>query len=70
MEIIYIKTEYIKLGQILKLSNLVSNGTEAKFIIKEGFVKVNDKLVLERGRKLYNDDIIIYKNKKYKVKVI
>ena len=33
--------EYIKLGQLLKACSLVSSGSEAKIIIKDGSVKVN-----------------------------
>ena len=35
MEQIYIKDEYIRLGQALKLAGLVGSGVDAKFVIKE-----------------------------------
>ena len=57
MESIKIKDEFIKLGQALKLAGLVDSGVEAKVIIQNGSVKVNNSVCLERGKKLKNDDI-------------
>ena len=62
---IFIRDEFIKLGQALKLSGAVDSGVEAKIYIKDGLVKVNDEKCTERGRKLYEDDIIEFENKKY-----
>ena len=41
MEAIQISDEFIKLGQALKLANLVSSGVEAKIVVQNGEVKVN-----------------------------
>ena len=35
METIYLRDEFIKLGQALKLAGLVSSGVEAKEVIQE-----------------------------------
>ena len=40
---ITIKDEYIKLGQALKLAGLVGSGVDAKFVIQDGQVKVNEE---------------------------
>lgn len=58
--IVKLKEEYIKLGQALKVANLVSNGGEAKFVIGDGLVKVNNEVEIRRGRKLYDGDVIFY----------
>ncbi|OGO84377.1 MAG: RNA-binding protein [Clostridiales bacterium GWE2_32_10] len=58
MEKIYINTESIKLGQLLKLAGIVSSGIEAKILITNGKVKVNNEIVCERGRKIYKGYII------------
>ena len=50
MEQIYIKDEYIRLGQALKLAGLVGSGVDAKFVIKEGLVFLNGEKVYERGK--------------------
>ena len=48
-----IHTEYIKLADLLKFANVVSSGSDAKYIILEGKVKLNGETVLQRGRKIY-----------------
>ena len=62
MEIIKLREDYIKLGQALKVAGLVSSGVEAKHIILEGLVKVNGEIMFQRGKKLYDNDIIEFNN--------
>ncbi len=57
---ITIRDEFIKLGQALKLANVVSDGVEAKIVIQEGKVQVNGETDLRRGRKVYPGDVISY----------
>lgn len=63
MDKIKINTEYIKLDQFLKWANLVESGAEAKNFIKNGKIKVNNEVELRRGRKLFKNDIVEFKNK-------
>ena len=58
MDAITIKTPYIKLDQALKFSGTVSDGSDARFLITEGFVKVNGETEIRRGRKLYKNDVV------------
>ena len=51
MEIIKITTPYIKLDQLLKYANICSSGGEAKEIIQNGLVLVNDDVQFQRGKK-------------------
>lgn len=67
MQEIKIKDEYIKLGQALKLAGLVSSGVEAKMVIQDGFVTVNDEVEERRGRKLYPGDVFVFDGTKVKV---
>lgn len=67
MEYIKIKDEFIKLGQALKLAGLVESGVEAKIVVQNGHVKVNNETCLERGKKLKNDDIFEYNGVSVKV---
>ena len=62
------REEYIKLGQLLKLSGLVDSGLEAKIHIKDGKVKLNDEIVLERGKKVYPGDIVKFQDNEIEVK--
>ncbi len=68
MEEVWIKDEFIKLGQALKLSGEAGSGTDAKSIIQDGEVTVNDEVEFRRGRKLYKDDIFSYNGKEFIVK--
>ena len=67
MEEIVIKDEYIKLEQALKLTGEVSMGSEAKYLIKEGNVKVNGEVEIRRGKKLRNNDVFTYNDHDYKI---
>ena len=67
MEIIKLREEYIKLGQALKAAGLVGSGVEAKEVILEGLVKVNGAVELQRGKKLYNGDIVSFDGEEIKI---
>ena len=60
MSEIKLTSEYIKLGQALKASGLAASGVEAKFVIQDGEVTVNGNVCTERGRKLYDGDVVHY----------
>lgn len=67
MKEIKIDTEFIKLGQFLKMSGVADSGSYAKMYISEGLVFVNDEVDLRRGRKCYPGDIIRYETQEFKV---
>ena len=56
-----INTEYITLGQLLKIVDIASSGGEAKILVKELDIKVDGAPEDRRGRKLYPDQIIVIK---------
>jgi len=60
MEVIKLKTEYIKLGQALKAANMVESGVMAKMVIKDGLVKVNGRVETQRGKKLVDGDVVSF----------
>ena len=60
METIQLREDYIKLGQALKAAGLVSSGVEAKLVILDGKVQVNGHTELQRGKKLYDGDVVTY----------
>ncbi len=55
---IKIDTKFIKLQQALKLANLISQGSDAKEIILDGMVSINGEVVFQRGKKVFDGDII------------
>lgn len=64
MEEVFIRDEFIKLGQLLKFAGLVGSGTDAKFVIQDGLVKLNNQVVYERGKKCYDGDIVEFEGEK------
>ena len=67
MEIIKLREDYIKLGQALKATGLVASGVEAKEVILDGLVKVNGNTELQRGKKLYEGDIVNFDGEEIKI---
>ena len=62
---IKIDTEFITLGQLLKMTDWISSGGEAKFAVKELKITVNGEKEDRRGRKLYPGDQISIEDKRY-----
>lgn len=54
-----IRDASIRLGQFLKLANLVEDGAEAKSVIGAGLVRVNDEVETRRGRQLAVGDVVM-----------
>ncbi len=67
METVYIKDEFIKLGQVMKLGGLVQSGTDAKFIIQDGKVKVNGAVEYQRGKKIRPGDVVEFQGESIKI---
>ena len=57
MQEIFIRDEFIKLGQALKLSGLAESGLDAKELINQGLVKVNGETELRRGNQ--GEEVIV-----------
>ena len=55
---IEITGESIRLGQFLKLANLIDTGADAKLVIADGLVAVNDEPETRRGRQLRDGDVV------------
>ena len=50
--------DMIRLGQFLKLADLIETGGEAKNVIASGDVTVNGEVDLRRGRQLHPGDVV------------
>lgn len=55
-EKVYIDTNYITLGQFIKLLNIFDSGGMIKHFLQDEGVLVNGELDKRRGRKLYEGD--------------
>jgi ribosome-associated protein len=53
-----VRDDKIRLGQFLKLANLVESGGEAKPLIADGAVTVNGEVETRRGRQLVAGDVV------------
>lgn len=58
MKTVAIHTEYITLGQFLKLTDCIDSGGQAKAFLAETSIRVNGEPENRRGRKLYPNDIV------------
>ncbi len=56
---IFIETPTINLAQLLKMAGLAENGGQAKHLVREGLVKVNEKTCLQPGKQLAPGDVIL-----------
>lgn len=65
MKTILIKTEYIRLQDLLKLANLVETGGAAKEAVQGGQVSVNGEICTRRGRKLRPGDDVLFNGEHY-----
>lgn len=52
------KEEFIRLGDLLKITGLAHTGGEAKQLIQEGKVKVDGQVRTERGAKIRSGQIV------------
>ncbi|MDN4162707.1 RNA-binding S4 domain-containing protein [Nocardioides abyssi] len=62
-----IRDEVIRLGQFLKLANLVETGAEAKPVIADGLVQVNGEVETRRGRQLRVGDVVVLRGQAARV---
>ena len=58
MREVSISEDDIRLGQFLKLADLVDVGSDAKTLLSGGDVLVNDEVEVRRGRQLTRGDIV------------
>ena len=53
-----IREDSIRLGQFLKLADLVDNGADVKPLMIQGLVSVNGEVETRRGRQLTKGDVV------------
>ena len=68
MDEVPIDTDSIRLGQFLKLANLIDSGSDAKAVIADGLVRVNGDVERRRGRQLVDGDVVEFAQ--YSAKVV
>ncbi|GAA1046913.1 MULTISPECIES: RNA-binding S4 domain-containing protein [Rothia] len=58
IEEVLIRDDMIRLGQFIKLANLVEDGAQAREVIQNGLVKVNGDIEEARGKQLHDGDVV------------
>jgi ribosome-associated protein len=56
--VVSVRDESIRLGQFLKLADMVDTGADAKGLIAQGLVRVNGDVETRRGRQLVSGDVV------------
>ena len=56
--VVRLQDESIRLGQFLKLADLVDTGADAKGLLSQGLVRVNGDVETRRGRQLAHGDVV------------
>ncbi|GAA0526319.1 ribosome-associated protein [Saccharopolyspora erythraea NRRL 2338] len=58
MREVEIRDGSIRLGQLLKLAGVAEHGADAKALLEEGEVRVNDAVETRRGRQVGPGDLV------------
>ena len=56
--VVPVREDVIRLGQFLKLADMVDAGSDAKPLLAEGLVRVNGEIESRRGRQLVKGDLV------------
>ena len=67
MRTVPIRDDAIRLGQFLKLADLVGDGGEVKPIVASGEVLVNGEAEVRRGRRLAKGDVVAVRGEQARV---
>jgi len=67
MRDVEIRDESIRLGQLMKLANLVEDGAMAKELLEAEVVLVNDEVETRRGRQLVLGDQVSVEDERVRV---
>lgn len=68
--LINISIQPIELCKLLKIANMVGGGGEAKIVISEGYVAVNNEVEFQKRKKIYHEDIIEFNGEIFQVNFV
>lgn len=63
-----IRTDHIRLSQLMKLAGMVDDGVTAKHAVLEGQVRVNGVVEMRRGRKIRAGDSVEFAGRTWTVR--
>lgn len=67
MKMVKVTTEFIKLDQLMKYAEMVQSGGEAKMLIAQELVLVNDEICTQRGKKIRPGDKVEFDGEIYSI---
>ena len=67
MQDVPISDDMIRLGQFLKLANLIDSGSDARVLLEDGSVRVNGESERRRGRQLHRGDVVTVQDHQVRV---
>lgn len=70
LPLINVSVQPIELCKLLKIANMVGGGGEAKIVISEGYVTVNNEVEFQKRKKIYHDDIVEFNGEIMQVNVV
>ncbi len=70
MTTIEITQEPVELFKLLKFESIVSSGGEAKHVISEGYVLVNEQVETRKRKKMSAGDRIEFNGEKYVLRLV
>jgi len=70
MRIVEITREPVELYKILKFEGLAASGAEAKKVISDGMVLVNDVVETRKRKKIHSGDTIEFADDKIQIQLV
>ena len=70
MKTIEITQEPVELFKLLKFESIVSSGGEAKYVISEGYVLVNDQVETRKRKKMKSGDTIEFNGQQFVLRLV
>jgi ribosome-associated protein len=67
--VVSIRKAPVELYKILKMENLVASGGEAKFVIADGLVTVNNKTETRKRKKIFPGDVVEFAGNRLQVEL-
>ncbi len=68
--LIDISVQPIELCKLLKIANMVGGGGEAKIVISEGYVVLNNGVEFQKRKKVYHNDIVDFNGETIQVNYV
>ncbi len=65
--LVEINTPFIELDKLLKRENLTASGGEARYVITEGMVRVNDAVETRKRKKIYPGDVVEFNGERLQI---